>query len=498
MQNDYSKPQRQSAIGVLVMFGDALQSIGRAFLPFILVWVVKFREGNQWVFILGLLFFLILIAVVAYLRYLNFTFYLDDENQEFILTEGILSKTKTVVKVSKIQKVDIKQSLLQRIIGVHALEIDTAGTNKEEVSIKAISHDLALDLKEKLLGARMTTAVTEDGTITESTIDEEQPFVKISLGSLVKMGFTAHYVRSFLLMFAFIMSVYDSLHKVMDEITFDTGKFDSYMEQASYPELVSVFLLLFIVVILLVNVFQTVFRFFNYTITKQRDSLLLSFGLLNTKNTLIRPERVQFVSVTQNFFQRKLDILELKIRQATGGEQEQRKTAIEVPGCNAYERDEIIKLLFKEIPQKGLMLKPNWRKLGFSLFLLLVLPLGIYWLVRDSNPEVAEADYFIPFYVIIVIILQYFKFRNNRLFAGDRFVIRQSGAWDIKNEIVSINKIQGITTSQLFWHKNLNIGSLTLHTAGGDISFQLGNFEIIRQYANQWLYEIEISGSNWM
>ena len=80
----------------------------------------------------------------------------------------------------------------------------------------------------------------------------------------------------------------------------------------------------------------------------------------------------------------------------------------------------------------------------------------------------------------------------------DDFIVLQSGAWDISNKIIEPNRIQAITTSQLFWHKNINIGSLTLHTAGGNIAFQLGDFEKIKQYVNLWLYRLEKSDSNWM
>jgi putative membrane protein len=67
----------------------------------------------------------------------------------------------------------------------------------------------------------------------------------------------------------------------------------------------------------------------------------------------------------------------------------------------------------------------------------------------------------------------YFSFRNNRLFINDDFIIRQSGAWDVDNEIIEPGKIQAITTSQLFWHKSVDIGSITIHT-GGNISFHWG------------------------
>jgi putative membrane protein len=226
---------------------------------------------------------------------------------------------------------------------------------------------------------------------------------------------------------------------------------------------------------------------------------LLSFGLLNTKSTIIKPEKVQITTVTRNYFQKKMNILELKIRQATGGEKEERKSAIEIPGCSESESSAILKLLFEKIPTKGVMLKPNFRKLGFSLFLSIGLPLSGfgafgYWVM----PVVFEYGYLVPIYIILVGFVQFFRFKNSRLFIDDHFIIKQSGAWDISNEIIEPTKIQAITTSQLFWHKNLNIGSITLHTAGGEISFQMGDFTTIKQYVNLWLYEIETSNSNWM
>ena len=194
-----------------------------------------------------------------------------------------------------------------------------------------------------------------------------------------------------------------------------------------------------------------------------------------------------------------MNVLGLKISQATGGQNEDHKLAIEIPGCNDLEKDEILKLIFQMIPEKGVMLKPNFRKLGFALFLSIGLPLIAYYffrnLVIDQFPML---DYFVSFFVVFIVIIQFFLFKNNRLYIHDNFIILQSGAWDITNKIIKPSKIQAITTSQLFWHKNINIGSLTLHTAGGNISFQLGNFTTIKQYVNLWLYEMETSNSNWM
>ena len=85
--------------------------------------------------------------------------------------------------------------------------------------------------------------------------------------------------------------------------------------------------IVFFLTVIVINLVRTIFTYFDYKIARQKGSLLLSYGLLNTKSTIIKPEKVQITSITQNFFQKKMNVLELKIKQATGGEKEGNKSA---------------------------------------------------------------------------------------------------------------------------------------------------------------------------
>lgn len=504
MGADFCQPQRQSSIGILVMFFYTLQQYARALWPMIVIWIFKFDEVNKLYFFLGILAVFVSIGVISYLKYLNFTFFLDSENDEFIITEGVFNKTKTAIQLRKIQQVNINQSFIQKLVSVYELDVDTAGSNKKEGAIKAISHELALELKFRLLeNEELKTTIGTETTSLEETeqklFEAAHPFIKISFLSLLKVGITSNYGRSIALLVIFFSTIYENFQNFGDESKVYEEKVGSYIDKNLVLQTILTSIILLFVVVLVVNVIRTVFKYYDYKITRQKGSLLLSFGLLNTKSTIIKPEKVQITTVKRNYFQKKMGILELKIRQATSGEKEERKSVIEIPGCSETERDSILRLLFHQIPEKGLMLQPNFRKLIFSVFLLIGLPLsgflGIgYWL----EPIIFEYSYVVPVYVVVIGLIQYFKFKNNRLFIHKNFIIKQSGAWDISNDIIEPSKIQAITTSQFFWHKKLNIGSITLHTAGGNIAFQLANYSIVKQQVNLWLYEIETSDSNWM
>ncbi|MFQ3173631.1 MAG: putative membrane protein YdbT with pleckstrin-like domain [Flavobacterium sp.] len=500
MEEKFKQPQRQSSIGILLMFVSTLQQWARGLWPILVVYAFKFDEINKGYLFLGLSVLLVTIGIVAYLKYLNFTFYLDDENEEFVINEGVLNKTKTIIQLNKIQQVNINQSLLQRIIGVYELDVDTAGSSKKEGEINAISHSLALALKARLMENEKSKSNFEKPEVASKTETAgERPFMSISFLSLLKVGITSNYIKSLGLILAFFATVYENSKSFMGHSDFDEKKIDAYIDKSMVIQSVAIIAFLLLCSILIINLVRVIFRYFGYKIARQNGSLLLSFGLLSTKSTIIKPEKVQIVTVTRNYFQKKMNILELKIKQATSGEKEERKSVIEIPGCNETESVEILNLLFLKTPEKGIMLKPNFRKLVFSIFLSIVLPLiGFFAFAKYVEPQFLNFAYVVPMYMFFVGSIVYFGFMNNRLFVNENFIIKQSGAWDVDNKIIELGKIQAITTSQLFWHKRADIGSITIHTAGGNIAFQLGNYSEITRYVNLWLYELETTNSNWM
>jgi putative membrane protein len=497
MLANFNHPQRQSLSGVIILFMNSLQKIGRAFVPILVVFFLKIETASVLLMILGAIGIMILIGIFAYLKYLNFTFYIDEKSEEFIVNDGVFNKSKIVISLHKIQQVSIHQNLLQRIINIYEISVDTAGTDKQEGNIKAVSHEVALALKEKLLENRNISENLEKDVTVET--EKKMPFLRIQLINLFKIGITSNYAKSIGLIITFFFTIYENLHNIGKEDVLTGLEIESKFN--SYPILISILIAIagLFFVVFLINIFRTVLKYFNFTIEKQKGSLLLSYGLISKQSTIVKPEKVQIVSVSQNYFQKKLRILEIKIKQATGDDAKKSKSGIEILGCNNAEKNQILNLVFDAIPQANTKLKPNWRKLVFAIFLSIILPLSAFLIVYNYTE--INLKHYVPiavFYVIFVAIIQFFSFYNYRLYIGQKHIIKKHGAWERERSIIEINKIQAITTAQLFWHKNLNIGTVTLHTAGGNLSFYLGNFDMIQNYTNQWLYAIETSDSNWM
>ncbi|MXN90393.1 PH domain-containing protein [Flavobacterium sp. Sd200] len=502
MKSDFSQPQRQSLIGIVVLFGDALQNSVRAFLPILLVTLLKGDSDIQKLWLYGGII-LVITLIIGYLNYLNFRFFVDEDTQEFVVSKGILKKTRIGIPLDKIQQVNINQSLLQKIIGVHALEVDTAGSNKKEIIIKAISHEHALILKERLL--QSTDAFEEvEETNTETAVSpkKQKPFIEVSLLSLLKTGITSNYIRSFGLLLAFFISTLQHLDELFKYGNVDDKVIEEYVNTDVVLRFVSFIIFAIIFLTLMVNLVRTIVRYYNFRVTKEQNSLLLSHGLINTRNTIIRPEKVQIVTVGRNYFQKKFDINDVKVRQASDLEssnKEQQKSAIEIPGCSEAEKNMLLQFLLEKMPERGFAVKPNFRKMIFETFKFLIIPIGIFFLFAYYVlPETIEYVVFVPIYSVFVGVLIFFAFKNSRLFITPDFIIKQSGAWDIDNDYVAPHKIQAIKLKQFFWQKSSDVGIVNLYTAGGTVSFGLANFTQLKKLANYWLYQVETTEKNWM
>lgn len=495
---DFSQPQRQSLPGILVMFVNSLQKTVRAIWPMLILWLVKFDSLNKLLFFGSIAAVVVLIGVISYLQYLFFTFHIDEENNEFVIQKGVFNKTRITIQLHKIQQVNINQSLIQRLVGVYKLEIDTAGSDKKEASISAISHELATILKERLINHTQQEAFESIENISEEVVSTS--FIKIGLPSLIKIGFTSNYIKSFALIFLFFTTIVENLQQLNAEVI-DEDQVTNYLDTLPVYTSILLVIVVFIGLILVVNLVRTILKYFDFTVQKSKQAIILSYGLLSTKNTLLNPNKVQKIKITQNYFQKKLDVTTIAIHQASSDvEKVKEKDQIEVPGCAKYERNAILKLLLGKLPQKGTKYLPNWRKLAVNTFFFLVIPLLITFLLNHKTQFVTEIEWFIYaiIFTIFVAVMLWFSFKNYKLFVSNDFIIKQNGAWDIDTTIIEPYKIQAIETQQFFWQKATNIGSVTLSTAGGTLSFTTGNYSEIKELVNYWLYEIETWEKNWM
>ncbi|WP_413513845.1 PH domain-containing protein [Myroides odoratus] len=499
-------PNKQAPIGIIVNFIYALQKLIRAFFPILILGVLKFRKSEtgmplNWI-ILSTTIFIVLVFVIAYLNYRNFYFHIEKETDSFVVQKGIFNKTKTTIQLRKIQQVNINQSFINKILNIYSIEVDSAGSSVKEGVIKSVSHEVAQALKETLLTYKEGLLEEDKVTLTNeqahAIANIHQDVRSISVWTLLKVGVTTNYLYTMGIFLLFVNSIVAEGSKFFND-SIDDEAIDTFLEERVTLYVGLIAIVFFLAAIFIVNIIRTVLKFYNYKVIVQNESLFLSYGLLHTKSTIIKPSRVQLVKIVRNYFQKLWGISSVKIHQVFGKESLNQKTALEIPGCSNEETTEFFDMIYKKpLELEGVELKHNYRFFGFRFFFLVLIPVSLF--MRLTHDILESTWIFISggVYFVIVTLLIWRYFKIGRLIVTPHFIVVKSGVWDITHTVLEPHKIQKIVLSQLVWQKSANVGSMLLFTAGGIVSFSTSNYAELKQVRDQWLYEIESQNKSWM
>ncbi|WP_113663129.1 PH domain-containing protein [Pedobacter nanyangensis] len=500
MSLDFSQPQRQSAAGIIINGAYVAQHLVRAMFIPLALFIVKANKTALLYTAFGIIALVVLALVYGYLYYLKFTFYLNPLKQEFVIEKGIFSRKHLTIPVEKIQQVNINQGFLQKLIGVYQLQIDTAGADSKEVDIRAISGEIAQALRQHLLHGQQAPAVQEIGI--ETSTNTDIPLIKIKASTLLKIGLTSNYGQSFALLIGFGYAAFHNIKELLKAFDNDNGQIEQFVKSGFTLFSIGILLAAIAVLLLATNIIKTFIKYFDFQLSKHSQSLLISAGLLTKKNTLLHPNKVQITEYSQNYLQKKIGLFKMLLKQAHAGreqsEKEMKNNNTEIPGCSAAEKDELLRMILDKLPEEGSTFKPNWRYLNLPVLFQVFLQMLIYSTFYYFIPEVSAYYPLAVAYFVIAFIMTYIGYTKHRITVSENYIIKQSGIWDISQEIIEPHKIQSISTSQYPWHKKLDIGHVTFHTAAGSISFGYGNFTEINTLVNYWLYQVESSDEEWM
>src|SRR5690625_145320 len=139
-----SDPQRQHPVAAITKALDVIRD------NFITILIVLFIGGGDqdsllvyW--ILGIIVFLLVWGAISWYR-----FSFEVSEGELRIEQGVLIRKKLYLTSDRIQVIDISSGVVQRLFGLVAVEIKTAGSSSKEAKISALSREKAEALKAKL------------------------------------------------------------------------------------------------------------------------------------------------------------------------------------------------------------------------------------------------------------------------------------------------------------------------------------------------------------
>lgn len=485
---DFTQPTRQSTKGIIIIFGyqafKLFKNVLIAFIPLIYSFLNKgslFGLGMIQIFfiVLAILFFILIISI---LRFWNFKFYVSEEG--FHLEKGILNKENTLIPRGKIQNVYIKQNLLQQLIHVSSLTIETAGNDKAEVEISALESSFALELKRDLMSHKTSESLQEDTIV----------YYQASLKTLILEGATNNHIKSSFLLFGFFMGLYYENRKFLEELPINDS-LEEFLNAGSSSLLVILFpVAVLLAGVIFFSIIKTILVNYNLKVIEEKQNIEISKGLFNKVTLNLLPSRIQIVTITTNWLKQLFKLHTIHIKQAMASKNQ--KEQLSVVGLNVDQVYYLIRHVYADFKNPENKLKPEFyfkRLLIIRCAIVLSVLNGIIFMTGNNGLWWLNI-LAIPYAILYVQIV----YRKAFYSMDETYVTVEGGFIDSFRHIIEIHKIQSVSFTQSIFQKKKNIASLKIGTASNNLQIRHIKEEQAKHLMNYLLYKVENSKKNWM
>jgi len=497
MKTDFTLPMRQDFRGILVIFMmDLFKNVKRNGYVFLPLLSSEVRENYLHYILLGLAFLLLLQLLYSYKSYLNFKFYIQGDR--FFLRQGVFNFTDTEIPFDRIQNININQNVIHQFLNVVGVDIETAGQNTAEIQIKALSREVAIELKEILLknGAEIMDEDEAPDPKIAST-HKSTPLFKLNFGELLKVGLSSNYVKGFGLVLLFIMTIFRFLEDIILNI-YDIELNDDHIiqlyETVGY---LFVFFVFILTATFIVTIGRTVFKYFDLKVTKIENDYEVEYGLLKRFNQVIKKSKTQVFEIEENPIKNVFKIKNVFISQASSQELQQKKK-IGIVGIS----DENIGVLFKSLfdltyPQQFIYSKSS-KRLMFRLMIKYVVLSAVIGLTLFAWKGVSLTLLFPVLLLTFFIFLVHKTIQKSHVGVNEDVIEIHSGAIHTNKKYIATHKVQSIKIKRNWFQLRNQHADLIIYTASGSERINYLKYDEVAELVNYLTYKIESSELDWI
>jgi putative membrane protein len=489
---DLTLPTRQELRGFLVIFLFEVQKTLRAIWPiFIVLFTQKKLLPSSITIPMVLGIVILLMLVHAILFYLNFCFYI--EGNQFILKKGYIRKKVLSIPLERIQSVNTKQNLLQQLLNVYSLEVDTAGSAGKELKIYSLSASYTDHLTQFLQSHKENA--NEDKSESISNANEEEEILRLSPSDLLRVGISQNHLRTGLIIVGFGSQIVNQIKDLFKEKT-DVYS-DSVQNIISNSGILfyTGLAIFFLFVSILATLLLTVIKYYDFKLVRHQQSYRITAGLFNKRKVLLPFSKVQQLNWETGPIKRMFGIFNISFKQAVSKQTKQKQVA-DAPGCLNKHIESIRDELFKgDLPDNSEKIYSHRRY--FNLLWLqrgwlpAILPTALYifepiWLIAGGSWLVLSG-----LYCWMMVRKRYFQFNKSQLIVGKGAI---NTVWQQSESF----KTQSVDFRQSFFQKRRGLASLRVNNASGQIDIPYIPEDIANKLMNYLLYHVETSNKKWM
>ena len=341
--------ERRTLHPIYILFG--LLNTIRGFLPLILIGLLKGTDwlGLEWYWYAGAALLATAILAFSFLEWRRFGFWLEEDR--IIIRKGWLRRDEKTIYYGRIHSVNVEQPLIQRLLRVAQVKIETpGGNNKADGILPALSIKEANDIQhmlrrqaksksEPLHAAASDAAERDDKTANQPLIVKmnDKPLTAEAPAEQGRSApaFSLHPVQllqaaatsmNFGLVAAFTAGLYsfadDFIDLLLPDHFFENVREDSASLMPSY-----IFIFFIIVIGLglawLLSIILYVLKYSGFSVKRDGRQISVSYGLLEKKNFVFDSKKVQAVIVKEGLLRQAFGYAEIQLQVVSSDKKEQ-------------------------------------------------------------------------------------------------------------------------------------------------------------------------------
>lgn len=400
-----------------------------------------------------------ILAVVGYevAYYRRFTIELTDDFLQ--VYSGVFARQEREIPYHRIQNVDVTRNIVQRLLGIAQVKVETAGGGETEAVLRFVGDDQATDLQTTLRTRKREAATSEEG---EAAAEPEvEVLYELDEPGLVRLSLLSFDAR--------ILGV------LVGVVSIGTPFAVSFVRGFSGIALVGIILAGIIGLTLfmwLAGAVTTFLQYYGFRLTRIDDDLRYERGLLQRYDGSIPIEKVQSFVVEEHVLMRQFDFAALAVQTAgyAPGHGPSRGSEAAVPLATREEVLALAERIDSDAPfatdMRETFTRPPERArtrytIRYGLAALGVAAVGaaVSYLVQPWPWYILLA------FVAIAPIAARLTYQNRGWHLGKDFVVTENGFWKRSTHAVPFDRVQTVIDKRGPFQRRWGLATIYADTA---------------------------------
>ncbi len=448
-----------------------------------------------------------LLILFAFISFKVYRYRLTDDNIE--IRSGIFSKKHLNLPFSRVQNVKIEQPIYYRFTGHACLQLDTAGSAKNEAKLVAIKLDFAQQLKTRIQSHVQNDAVDNNqdnmsadaadmqSESADSQAEQEKILNHRKLSDLVIHGITSNRIWIFLGGLApFYDNIFDSIGEWLTTLGIDLTELFSLQTHSLLEVGLYALSLTMLVMFVLVSfsVIGAIISFYGYTLSKLDDKYSM------------RLSRLQMIVQKQDWLDVLLKRINLKLEQNNSFGENLSSSAssskIIVPSIKPHECQALIDDAYPDNALNALVCNDGFEPISKRFILrnivFVLLPL---WLIITSN-TLMNGKLMISALVSALFVglcgLVVLRWKRWGITRDQNFVYLRKGLIGVDYYCFPTYKLQQTQFKQNLLMKRRQLATVKFVLASGSLKVPMINERLAHKLIDEGLYQVESCQKSWM